>query len=330
MPTPTSVQRGSFKKCQGELSLLAPIEQPKHLHKALTFTVIGQEWICTICPSTHRGQSSFPNFKAALNHERTAHDHEPSALKNDRNTNCADEIRVPEIDLQTLDETCWDNKIDHPRLTSEGLRQWEMHTHIDHVFDLVPFWQRGIDAAEKGEVLRLEEFLDKMEGDGGWRTANDVLGMLGVSPSEQARDYGGPNWGQPNRGDWWEPNTFGWVASQGGAWGIASARVASDVTESSRGSNSGWGIREEWAKGGSEFKIGRGDGWGARARVKTVRAVGSGGGREELHQFADTIARQEAVNEERRKQMHLFFEMPMEQKIQKIEDTIRFLRTHAA
>ncbi|KAF8140385.1 hypothetical protein EV363DRAFT_1393294 [Boletus edulis] len=305
MPTPTSVQRGSFKKCQG------------------------QGWVCTICPSTHRGQSSFPNFKAALNHERTAHDHEPSALKNDRNTNRADEIRVPEIDLQTLDETCWDNKMDHPRLTTEGLRQWEMHTHIDHVFDLVPFWQRGIDAAEKGEVLRLEEFLDKMEGDGGWRTANDVLGMLGVSPSERARDYGGPAWGQPNQGDWWGPNTFGWAASQRGGWGVASVRVASDVTES-RGSNSGWGIREEWAKGESEFKLGRGDGWGARAGVKTVRAVGSGGGREELHQFADTIARQEAVNEERRKQMHLFFEMPMEQKIQKIEDTIRFLRTYAA
>ena len=27
--TPTSAQRRSFKKCQGELSLLAPIERPK-------------------------------------------------------------------------------------------------------------------------------------------------------------------------------------------------------------------------------------------------------------------------------------------------------------
>lgn len=29
MPTPTSAQRGPFKKCRGELSLLAPIELPE-------------------------------------------------------------------------------------------------------------------------------------------------------------------------------------------------------------------------------------------------------------------------------------------------------------
>ncbi|KAF8560235.1 hypothetical protein OG21DRAFT_1401016, partial [Imleria badia] len=259
------------------------------------------------------GQPFFSNFEAALNHERTAHDHNLPALKHDRN---ADGTRIPGNQLQTADETCWD-KINHPRLTSEGLRQWEMHAHVDHVFDLVPFWQRGMDAAEKGEVLRLEEFLDKMEGDGGWRTANEVLGMLGgkVSPSpsrgERARDYGGATWGKPNRDDW--------AASRRGAW------------ESNTFGDGGWGIREEWAEDGSDVKLGgrvKNNGWDG-ARVKTVRAVG-GGGREELHHFVDAIARQEAVNEERRKQMHLFFEMPVEQKIQKIEETIRFLRMHAA
>ena len=241
-----------------------------------------------------------------MNHERTVHDHDHSVLTNDRNTG---RTRVPRNQLRTVDETCWD-KIGH-RLTSEGLRQWEMHAHVDHVFDLVPFWQRGMDAAEKGEVLRMEEFLEKMEGDGGWRTANDVLGMLGgwkESPSEQARD-----WGEPNRDAWaasqrgvWESNVFGWAASQRGGWRVASTRVASDVTESSRGRDSGWGIREEWAEGGSDFRAGKNNGWGGRAEA--VRAA-CGGGREELHHFVDAIARQEAVNEERRKQMHLFFEV---------------------
>jgi hypothetical protein len=299
-----------------------------------------------------------------LNHERTAHDRSPSGVKKDKNnTDRTDGIHIPESILQTADEpeTCRD-KIGQPRLTSEGLRQWEMHSHVDQVFDLVPFWRRGIDAAEKGEVLRLEEFLDRMEGDGGWRTANDVLGMLGA-PSERAHDYGGPMWGQPHQDDWaasqrgvWESHALDWAGSQRGGWGVPSNRVASDATEVSRERDSGWGIREEWAEGGSDFRMGRGksgaiqDGWGAGPpRVKTVRAVGGGGGREERHHFVDAIARQEAVNEERRKQMHLFFEvcfryqsssmsadptqtwqMPMEQKIKKIEETIGFLRTHAA
>lgn len=266
----------------------------------------------------------FPNLKAALNHERTAHDHERSAVENDESVNRTDGIRVTENHLQTLDETCW-GKIDHPPLTSEGLRQWEMHAHVDNVYDLVPFWQRGIDAAEKGEVLRLEEFLEKMEGDGGWRTANDVLGMLGGLPPEQ------PVWGQPYRDDGaWESNAFDWPASQRGGWGVASTRVASDGTESSRGRDSGWGIREEWAEGGSDYKMGRGnasaalDGWAARTRIKVVQAVRGDDRKEELHHFVDAIARQEAVNEERRKQMHLFFEVGSQ--YQSSVNTYRYIR----
>lgn len=241
-----------------------------------------------------------------MNHERTAHDREPPTEKSDKDINEADGTSIP---ANHAEET-W-GEIGQPRLTSEGLRQWGMHAHVDHVFDLVPFWQRGMDAAEKGEVLRLEEFLEKMEGDGGWRSANDVLGMLGEwkgSPSERARNYGGLVWGQPTRDGWaagrggaWESNALGWADG----WGTASNRIASDATKSSRGRDSGWGVREEWAKETDVVQ----DGWGAATRVKTTRGVGGGArGREELHHFVDAIARREAVNEERRKQMHLFFE----------------------
>lgn len=306
MPAHACVQRGSLKKCQGELLHVTAHRATKVLtHGAIT--VIGQGWLCTICPTSHttRGQRFFPNFNAALNHERTVHDHEPAASKNDGNANDADEIRVSQNHPQTSNENCWD-EIGQPRLTSEGLRQWQMHAHVDHVFDMVPFWQRGIDAAEKGEVLRLEEFLEKMEGDGGWRTANEVLGMLGgkVPPSERG-------WGQ--RHDWaagqygaWGSNAFDWAAAgQRGGWGDISNAIASDVTESSHGRDSGWGIREKWAEDVPDPKMCNKDGWGSRVRAGAV----GGGGRAELHQFADVIARQEAVNEERRKQMHLFFEV---------------------
>jgi len=208
-----------------------------------------------------------------------------------------------------------------------------MHAHVDHVYDLVPFWQRGIDAAEKGEVLRLEEFLDKMEGDGGWRTANQVLGMLGVcdwkvSPSERARDGWGGKWAEPSDGGGWGPIPFGWGAvSAGDGWGFETPRVTSDATESSRG----WGRSElkMGRMGRSRAGAVRQDGCGACIQVEAVRAVQGDNRREELRHFVDVIVRQETVNEERRKQMYLFFEMTIEQKIQKIQETIRFLRTHA-
>lgn len=238
-----------------------------------------------------------------MNHERTVHNGATSAEEKGKDANRANEIGVPESALETADETCRD-KIGNPPLTTEGLRQWEMHAHVDHVYDLVPFWQRGMDAAEKGEVLRLEEFLDKMEGDGGWRTAHQVLGMLGVcdckvSQSEQARDGWG-QWAEPSEGGGggWGPNPFGWGTGDG--WGVEMTRVTSEATESSRG---------------SELKMGRAgrsradavqDRCGTRILVEPVRAVQ---GNNELRNFVDVIARQEAVNEQRRKQLYLFFEV---------------------
>lgn len=257
-----------------------------------------------------------------MDHKRTVHDHEPFEVANDRHAGGGGETRVAGYMGQTAaNETCC-SKNQAP-LTSEGLRQWEMHAHVDHVFDLVPFWQRGIDAAEKGEVLRLEEFLEQMEGDGGWRTANDVLGVLGgwkMSTAERARDQGETGWGQREA---WEPNGFGW------GWGVNSACVASDATETSHGRDGGWGTRKEWAGRG---KNGGGqDGRGVRG---------------ELRDFVDAIARQEAVTEDRRREMHMFLEvscrslsdglgdvdrerwqMPVEQQIQKIHETIQTLRT---
>ena len=246
-----------------------------------------------------------------------------------------DESPVAENDVKNVNE----GAIAHTPLTSEGLRQWEMHAHVDHVFDMVPFWQRGIDAAEKGEVLRLEEFLDKMEGDGGWRTANDVLGMLGGwkgTSSERGHDDD-MGWGQP--GDWatGDRGAWNWAESQRCGWGMASNCAASDATVTSCGRDSGWGATERVRKG-------RGKTQGVGKRVRVVGAVHGGGPREELRHFVDAIARQEAVTEERRRAMHMFFEvsdlccgghamtdslqMTLEEKIAKIHETIRILRKH--
>ncbi|KIJ21881.1 hypothetical protein PAXINDRAFT_165240 [Paxillus involutus ATCC 200175] len=330
MPTPTSAKRETLKRSQDF----------KH-------SATGPGWVCTICPATHsKGQLYLPSLKAALIHERTFHEHLRDEAERNMNTIEETARRCTPAPVQSSHGNGWD-KIDYPRLTAEDLRKWDMHTHVDHVFDLVPFWQCAVDAAERGEVLRLEEFLEKMEGDGGWRTSNEVLRMLGGwKGSERAHDYGGHDWGQPNANDWaasqrvglaWgESHANNWAGSQRG-WGAASTvhtRVASDATQSSAGRHGGWGCAEDLGAA-EDLTLGH----HARPAGVLQGHLTSGGDtgsrllphacRESPQHFVDSVARQKSVNEERRQQMHLFFEMPTEQKIQKIQETIRFLRSQS-
>ncbi|KAF9229136.1 hypothetical protein BS17DRAFT_5172 [Gyrodon lividus] len=340
MPTPSLAKRESFKISQGF----------KH-------STTGPGWVCTICPATHsKGQLYFPNFKAALNHERTSHEQFRHGAG--RNMNTIEETtrrRTPENSRRLSDGNGWD-KIDQPRLTADDLRKWDMHAHVDHVFDLVPFWQRAMDAAERGKVLRLEEFLEKMEGDGGWRSAHEVLGMLGdwkgVTRSERGRDHGGPDWDQPNANDWAASQNAGLArgeshinnrtGSQRGGWGAASTAVASDASQSLEGRHCGWGSIEDWAPV-QDSGVGHLHQGQDKPPVVFQGHVTSGAdvgtrplppsdtcreGAQQGQHFVDSVAERKAVNEERRKQMHVFFEMPTEQKIQKIQETIRFLRAH--
>ncbi|KIJ68596.1 hypothetical protein HYDPIDRAFT_106805 [Hydnomerulius pinastri MD-312] len=307
MPTPTSGKRESFKRSQDF----------KH-------SATGPGWVCTICPATHKGQLQFPNFKAALNHERNSHELSRDAAEHNRGTTeAAPEPtargRTSEHNWWSTDDTGWD-KIEHPPLTSEGLRTWEMQAHVDHVSDLVPFWRRAVEAAERGEVLRLEEFLEKMEGDGGWRTADDVLGMLGkskeihgwaasqrgwgdwaaITPSERARDYRGPDWGGPDLQNW--------AASNRGGWGVASTRIASDATQSS-GQESGWGAVEGWAVAQESRRRQSKSTLPFQGRVPSAHLPPQRVYNADPYQFVDSVARQRPVSEERRKQMHRFFEV---------------------
>ncbi|KAG9314247.1 hypothetical protein JVU11DRAFT_5034 [Chiua virens] len=324
MSTPTSAHQGSIEKSEG------------------------RKWACTICPATRTGRRTFGTFKAALNHQRTVHDNEPPTIENDKDTNGPDDSHDPENHPPTppADKTGW-ARIDpksYTRLTSDGLRQWEMHAHVDHVSDLVPFWQHGVEAAAKGKVLRLEEFLDKMEEDGGWRNASEVLEMMGVwkaPPSESGCDNptdrgwtADPNEWATNHRTAWETEDSGWTTGQEGGLGMTTPRITSDETELSHGENSGLGLREAWADGGTDFNTGQAncsapppDGWGNRARGKSVQAV-RGGRKKGKLQFVNNIARQQAVDGERQQQMHRFFEMSTEKKVEKIEETIRLMRTH--
>lgn len=233
-------------------------------------------WTCNICIPRRTDQFYFTTMKAALRHENTSPEHAQ---------------HISEIAWwKPQDDGAWATP-EQPPLTSEGLRTWEMQTHVDHVFDLVPFWMRGVDAAERGEVLRLEEFLQKMEADGGWCTADEVLGVLGA-------------WRKPDNGggsDWWGRKDDASVAKID----------RTDVTSGDQ--DKGWGIMEEWAV------------LATNSSSSHPRQNISG-----THPFVDDIALQEAADENRRQRMHRFFEMPTEQKVLKIQEIIRYLHAHPA
>jgi hypothetical protein len=158
-----------------------------------------------------------------------------------------------------------------------------MQTHVDHVYDMVPFWIRGVDAAERGEVLRLEEFLQKMEGDGGWRTPDDVWGMLGA----------------------WRPNHQG----ESDGWGRrddVSARKSAGTDSTSDDQDKGWGVKQGWAELRNHSSNSSHQGT-ERARGTQHSHKSSHVG--VTHPFVDDIALQEAADEDKRRRMHRFFEV---------------------
>ncbi|KAF4573056.1 hypothetical protein EYR36_007566 [Pleurotus pulmonarius] len=57
---------------------------------------------------------------------------------------------------------------DHPQ-TIEEFKAKESQIRADQVHDMVPFWIRGIEAANQGRVLRLEEFLESLAEKDSWR-----------------------------------------------------------------------------------------------------------------------------------------------------------------
>lgn len=260
---------------------MAPTSSSKKLKfdqkQYFTPDVSRRGWTCNICIPRRTNHFHFTTMQAAVRHENS-----PEHARH-----------ISEVEWwQPRDDDAWGTP-EGPPLTSDGLRTWEMQTHVDHVFDLVPFWIRGVDAAERGEVLRMEEFLQMMEEDGGWRTSDEVWGMLGARRKlnhEEASD----GWG--HKVDMSVPKAAGTVT---------------DLTLDDQ--DKGWGVIEEWAVSptNSSFSHQRQD-------------VGG------THPFVDDIALQEAADEDRRRRMHHFFEMPTEQKLLKIQEIIRFLHAHPA
>ncbi|KAF9000912.1 hypothetical protein BDQ17DRAFT_1426935 [Cyathus striatus] len=48
-------------------------------------------------------------------------------------------------------------------LSPDELKAIEQQVRVDQVRDMIPFWLRGIEAAERGETLKLGDFLESLQ-----------------------------------------------------------------------------------------------------------------------------------------------------------------------
>ncbi|KAH9950450.1 hypothetical protein B0H21DRAFT_819253 [Amylocystis lapponica] len=161
---------------------------------------------------------------------------------------------------------------------------------VDRQKDVIPFWRKGVDAADRGEEAeKWEHFLEELEekynkGVSGWGLGSDGWG----------RDHGEGVWGygeiaahgasQPGNAPYGEGDA---------AWGLpACAPAAVDSSKRRR-------RRKNRNYGGNSWT------------------------------FVEEVAKQEDATAERRRRMHEFYDMPTHQKVQQIQKIIHLLQVQA-
>jgi hypothetical protein len=214
---------------------------------------------------------------------RVGQHHERHSADNSRN--------VAELEIwwnsPAPDAAAWNVPIAELPLTIEEIKSRESRMHVDHVQDMVPFWIRGVEAAERGEVLRLEHFLETLqEASDAWLHSTSETPWMHEAP-EQSWGQWSKGWG---RADGWDTNVQ--VAHDG--WGT---RLTSSADGSRIRSQSASEVRRRRQKGG-------------------CRRVESGKNRSVNRQqesfsnafdFVEHIARQRSADEEQKRRMHTFF-----------------------
>ncbi|KAG6862432.1 hypothetical protein C0995_011872 [Termitomyces sp. Mi166 len=116
------------------------------------------EWFCNVCTPPSKNVK-YMTLKVAQHHERHSTEHARNVIEFERQ----------QWMLCEPDTAAWDAPgKGEPVLTKEEIKMRESQIHVDLVRDMVPFWIRGMEAAERGEVLRLEDFLATLETTSSW------------------------------------------------------------------------------------------------------------------------------------------------------------------
>ncbi|KAK0198256.1 hypothetical protein F5146DRAFT_1131260 [Armillaria mellea] len=251
-----NVERSSYS----QVSRTPRFNNPEHFTKGKH-----SDWYCNVC--TPHPRPKYMSIKAALAHEK-------NAFHNQNVVNAESWWGPPIVDS-------WDFELPkQEEMTKDEARDLEHRYSVDHVGEYIPYWIRGVEAAERGEVLKLEDYLNSLDHDG----PKDPWGTWNITNQVKADSRGGDRSSEWIHDD--PSDDLGSVpASQGKAG------------KSPR--NSGRNRRQDL-----------GD-----------RFTGSS------YAFVEDIARQEEANAERREQMHDFFEMPTDKKVQRIDELIRSLQT---
>jgi len=174
------------------------------------------------------------------------------------------------------------------RRAEEGRSHW-----MDLTPNLISFWRRGLVAAERGEEAEsMHEYLDKLEEE-----LQSSQGHWGNSPVED------DGWGWDSPAEDWTPAPDVWASM----WGTPVAQVPQQVHHRREGSSSITSMHQEGT-------LPERDG----AHIDDNE--------DDATSFVENFLQHHAVDARRRERMRVFYEMPTEQKIRKIEEVISDLR----
>ncbi|KAF9076127.1 hypothetical protein BDP27DRAFT_1398409 [Rhodocollybia butyracea] len=265
----------------------------KHLRRS-------NKWGCTLCTDAKTKKKAM-TYREAVQHERNSTDHsrlvsaqsfqseQPQSFAWGEQSQplawgqpSAWEAQGPSVEAWFAPLIEEENTL----VTKEQLRGKEHQYFSDQVEDMVPFWIRGIEAAERGEVLRLEEFLDSLEHQ---------------SWPPRGRDY----WAHDDRHSHYGGRAFDWEpADDVKKWSGTVSSVSADSGR--RTGQSVSGILQASSYDPRKSKFGS-------------AALNS-------RSLVEVVARQSAVDENRKKDMYSFIELSTNEKVKRIDDLIRTLR----
>ncbi|KAL0951386.1 hypothetical protein HGRIS_008084 [Hohenbuehelia grisea] len=272
-------------------------------------------WTCNLCSSSKDANANikFMTTKAAVAHEQSSELHI-------RNVVCEEAGRWEWSDTP-LESSEWTNPLP---ISAQELKGLDVGFQFDDVRDshIIPFWIRGVEAAELGEVPRMEDFLESLPKDSwaqwssdSWEPFAYPAGQWGSAAVEDE----GRGWGAS--GDGWTPApNDSWAGtSRNHGWGSGIDAHRWGVGDGA----SGWGqVRQQHSNTSSE-----GHHAPARRKVASPNPDLEGYRLEADNGFLDDITRQKDVTSARKQRMRAFAKLSTQDKIVQIHDLIRYLHT---
>ncbi|KAJ3783372.1 hypothetical protein GGU10DRAFT_53387 [Lentinula aff. detonsa] len=255
------------------------------------------KWACTLCIDANKKRKPM-SYREAIQHERNSADHaflvkaqlfqQPQQQQNTQPSAWDQSFNPWEAQGVSVEAWFPPATEDATLMSKEQLRGKDHQYFADQVDDMVPFWIRGIEAAERGEVLKLEEFLNSLD--------NETWPPRGPNP-----------WAHIDR-----HSTFGGRAAREPT--TCNNDVAKWIVES---------VSSVSAESGRSTRRADGDALPTAShdiRSKSTSVRNS-------NPLVEIIARQNAADEKQKQRMYTFFELPTNEKVKKIDDLIRSLHS---